>query len=596
MAAKVEYKGTRVFKDKIKAEGQFQIGESYITENHAAALEAANSPSAVNPIATLADIGSGDLPNVFEFNNPFFYDTKKKGHIQTQNLMAEPSVGPVCYYFEGVHKRFYFVYFEGRKDAGANVRATYQHKSWICYYDVDTKTFTTQQSFTELYPDSDDIHNLPIIIVADDGHILVFKEDLDFTGAPGIHNSHIEVWRSDSAEDISAFTKVTALGDWVPEVAFSYPRVYKLEDGTLFLYVRDKIGGEERYQSIMRSIDNGLSWTDIQGNPNARTVVVDYTTAGWFLYHRPVYSVRSNGISIIVVPRHSTAAQGQKAIYIYHTVDGLNWINTRQFVEGSGGYSHDVVALSNLEKTDLDANYDVDTSVLLVADTGLAPVKGSIGPDKIPYIIALQYAVSTTPKMNKVTNFYLYYYDIVTHDWIKTDILPALERSGDSRNLNLLYGTTGHIISYGSGKVDIIVNIVSDYYNLLTGETIKATGTLIPGLIYRIVTTELNHFGTGVIIGDIIRPSTAYTCDANNTVVVMKTAPMLFRTENYGASFQYLNLDNIYNKHGVGWGTIGANDNFPDTKEIMLMYSVNESTNFAAIDFANIVCYNSKIQ
>ncbi|MFA5194850.1 MAG: BNR-4 repeat-containing protein [Bacteroidales bacterium] len=536
-----------------------------------------------------------ELPEVF-VEERFFYDTSGKGHVLTQNLMYDVNVGPVCYFYEGTYRRFYFAYFEGRKDVTGSVRSGgYENKTWINYYDIDTKTFGVPISLTELYPDSDDVHSIPAIIVADDGRILVFKDDLDFTGAPGIHNAHIEVWKSDTAEDISAFTKVALVGDYTPELAFAYPRVFKLTDGTLFLYVRDKISGEERYHSIMKSEDDGETWTDLE-DVEGRTIVADYTTAGWFLYHRFCYATKANGINIIFNPRHATSAQGLKALYFAHSDDGINWENARQYVEGSGGYSHDVITSGNLEKTDLDTNYAVDVSVLGTADTSLNGIKGCIGVDGIPYIIGFQNPANTIPKINKVSNFYLYHYDVTTHAWIKTDILAALARSGSKYNFNNIYGNNGHIVSYGSGKVDIVVNVIEDIYNLMTGETIKATGSTTPGIIYRVVTTEVNHFGTGVVVDDIIRSASAFVCDANNTVVAMKSVPMLFRTEDYGVTFQYVNLDNVYNKHGVGWGTIAANFNFLDSKQMLLMCAVSESTDFETIDHSNMMCFHSKIK
>lgn len=549
----------------------------------------------------LADIANyKELPDVYDYLEQFFYDTAAKGHIQTQNILYDQNVGPVSYYFSGTHKRFYFAYFEGRKDAGGNVRATYENKSWVNFYDVETKTFGVAISLTELYPDSDDLHNIPAIIVNDAGNILVFKDDLDFTGAPAVHNGHIEVWKSDAVEDISAFTKVAVVGDYTPELACAYPRVFKLTDGTLILYIRAKIGGEERYHAAFKSVDGGDTWTDLEGNADVQTVLADYTTAGWYLYHRPCYATQAHGINIIFNPRHATSAQGTKAIHFAHlNLDdsGVVWENARQFVEGAGGTSHDVLVDGEIVKTELDANFAVDVSVIATADTGLAVIKSCIGVDKIPYILGFQWDINTIPKLNdKVTNLYLYHYDVTTHAWIKTDILAALDRSGELWNFHQIYGTTGHLISYGSGRVDIILNVIQDIYSLLTGETVIATGTLVPGLTYRVVTTELNHFGAGVLVDDVIRPTSAYVCDANNTVVPMKNVPMLFRTEDYGVTFQYLNLDNQYNKHGVGWGTMSSNYNFPDTKEMLLMCTVAESTDFATIDFANLACYYSKIK
>ena len=49
------------------------------------------------------------------------------------------------------------------------------------------------------------------------------------------------------------------------------------------------------------------------------------------------------------------------------------------------------------------------------------------------------------------------------------------------------------------------------------GATI-ATGTLTINTLYEVVTTEVNHFGTGVVVGDYFISDGTETCNANNTV------------------------------------------------------------------------------
>ena len=60
-------------------------------------------------------------------------------------------------------------------------------------------------------------------------------------------------------------------------------------------------------------------------------------------------------------------------------------------------------------------------------------------------------------------------------------------------------------------------------YSLNGAISAIATGTLTSGKLYRIVTTEVNHFGTSLVVGDYFISAGTEECDASNTVLEVKT-------------------------------------------------------------------------
>jgi hypothetical protein len=57
---------------------------------------------------------------------------------------------------------------------------------------------------------------------------------------------------------------------------------------------------------------------------------------------------------------------------------------------------------------------------------------------------------------------------------------------------------------------------IETWIDLVQVGTEIATGTLTAGTLYQITKTEVNHFGTGVVIYDVITAAGTETCDGDN--------------------------------------------------------------------------------
>jgi hypothetical protein len=102
---------------------------------------------------------------------------------------------------------------------------------------------------------ADDSHNYPTIVLANDGHLLVFRS---------LHNTELRVARSVRAHSID--------GGWtdtvIPEgLGATYPMPFKTSSGAIFVFVRETAGDfdpafptDTRPMKYVRSTDNGLTW------------------------------------------------------------------------------------------------------------------------------------------------------------------------------------------------------------------------------------------------------------------------------------------------------------------------------------------------
>lgn len=121
----------------------------------------------------------GSLGTSFDYCESFFYDTLQKGEVYVSNGLSPTSMGPKVWYHEGTYKRFYFAYFNGNRMADGTTVTGLGQKSTVNYYDVDSRTFGVEYQLPEKYAMSVDVHNLPVVMVDDDGYVLVVKEGLD---------------------------------------------------------------------------------------------------------------------------------------------------------------------------------------------------------------------------------------------------------------------------------------------------------------------------------------------------------------------------------------------------------------------------------
>ena len=85
------------------------------------------------------------------------------------------------------------------------------------------------------------------------------------------------------------------------------------------------------------------------------------------------------------------------------------------------------------------------------------------------------------------------------------------------------YADGNHYIEIEDASGNIISAIlVSQGTGEVVGTTIDS-GTLTEGILYKIVATEVDHFGTGLEVGDYFTSDGTEVCDGSNTVAVVIT-------------------------------------------------------------------------
>jgi len=75
-----------------------------------------------------------------------------------------------------------------------------------------------------------------------------------------------------------------------------------------------------------------------------------------------------------------------------------------------------------------------------------------------------------------------------------------------------------------------------------------ASGTLTPGQLYKITATEVNHFGTGLIVDSYFTACDDETCSANNKVKPVTTPAatgVTIVTEKYGTTYNWASIPTL---------------------------------------------------
>ncbi len=93
------------------------------------------------------------------------------------------------------------------------------------------------------------------------------------------------------------------------------------------------------------------------------------------------------------------------------------------------------------------------------------------------------------------------------------DNVAAIVAYMDGNHLVEIEDSAGNIIS---------AILVSQGTGEVVGTTIDS-GTLTEGILYKIVATEVDHFGTGLEVGDYFTSDGTEVCDGSNTVAVVIT-------------------------------------------------------------------------
>jgi hypothetical protein len=447
--------------------------------------------------------------------------------------------------------------------------------------------------------------------VADDGHILLFQESLLPSGA---HNSSIEVWRSNAAETIEDpsspgthyFTKVADFGYPITGTyRISYPKIIKgSATGELFMQARgyDAANGHSNLV-FAKSIDNGQNWTDLSGNANLFTLVGDcnptFDDCDWYFYSTSMIAPRTAGLNVLTYcnegPTGTNTTSGQAAAsryktmhYLYST-DGITWGNiVWKNSAGASGFSKNILTSGAITRAELDANflvYDANP----VQNVSLTPFSTGVDSAGNPYILWQYFTrpVTKTGDAKNLLNVYFTYHNGTT--WIHVDISSlVLTKNNIPDSIPSIYYNRGDMIAYSPGHIDIMLYryVGKENVNLKKYSAISSDADRVIGGIYIVNTTQTDHFGTGIIAGDIIQiTASTPSCDANNTLLAFDTEFVIYRTQNYGLSWQLYKrlLQKSDSLFGMNSNNAAINFNYLDSKKLALLLGIPASYNGTAL-------------
>lgn len=157
---------------------------------------------------------------------------------------------------------------------------------------------------------NDDAHRNPTLLVAEDGHLVVFY---------GAHGDTTHVLRSQKPYEIAAWE---ALGD-LPDARTSYPQPWSLQPGVIFVSYRGASGWR-----FTRSHDGGRSWeapTDLITFPEANIYAVTVAEEG--PYPRKVHIAwsRLGGGTPEEIAKKHLWARRYNVYYAYSDDGGATW-------------------------------------------------------------------------------------------------------------------------------------------------------------------------------------------------------------------------------------------------------------------------------
>jgi hypothetical protein len=200
-----------------------------------------------------------------------------------------------------------------------------------------------------------DRHPMPAIMVGNDGSVLVI--------ATHFHNEPLQIWRSNSAYDISLFTKVTEVG-----VRCDYPEIRKMTNGDIYVFCRHYDAGYTTAgYGYFKSTTNGATW-------NSLVNILQYTYSVGRPY--PTMPPQPNTIDRIHInidirndsggpfPSNPDKVGYWKDMGYMYSDDGLTWYN------GAGTFSKQVVSSGFITEAQWTTNYQYLDSVGTV-DAGM---------------------------------------------------------------------------------------------------------------------------------------------------------------------------------------------------------------------------------
>jgi len=310
----------------------------------------------------------------------FIHSTDSKG--SAVNLISGTTNSPVIYYY---NNKTYQVWKQ-RESTGYDSRAmiwAYNHETETEGSDYDLRTVGEVSGNTDYHPS-------PVVIVADDGHIVVAQE-FPRVGT-GNHNDAITIKRSDNIEDETSWVNAKAgtagywtfVGTWQPDNSerLAYPSLHKDSSGNLYVICRRYVSGGN-WLRIYKSADHGVSWD------NGHDITYSGNTDLW---HYPVpFKTTTNNtlrLGVRVLDTTISGSGAQKNYYIESTDGGVTWGDI------SGSHSQDTTVSPILQATLDDAAYDY--LVANCADFGHDTMwmsAATIDDSMIPYMQTIEYDI-----------------------------------------------------------------------------------------------------------------------------------------------------------------------------------------------------------
>jgi len=484
--------------------------------------------------------------------------------------LTTSSASSMAYHYSGNFNRIYFVLFNGITNANNATRAGQSTGTYVSFYDIDKKGFSKLIAIPQLYPNSTDFHDVPSMIVSDNGYIIIMKEALN--GPSGSHNSPIQIWRSNSPEVIESpsvpgthdFTLVTTIS----AIDMSYPTIVKgTTSGEILVVARANSGGHHLLVGF-RSLNNGLNWQSLSGVANSVTTIasclnISGSGLDWYFYPMACKGTKAFGYHIWGLlnegpsgtsPDGTAAASRQKYIMHFYSPDGITWSNAYFYNHGSGGFSKNVVSSGAITPAELLANFIV-SSLAAEARASHAGYEAIIDKNGIPYILSnkfYRYNTSETPdyarKDNVLIGYKMYNYNITTDLWVETDITTITKYPNDPNStINSAFGSRPNFLVYGDGVYDVVcrrVYATLDTYNPII--TIESAAEGMIGGIFRVVATAVNNFGEGIVAGDYFDYLSAATIDGSNILQPLKFDICFFRTYDNGTTFMQIRPPLVY--------------------------------------------------
>ena len=497
--------------------------------------------------------------------------------------LAQQAVQPIAYYHKGTYNRVYFVIYEGHLDNEGGARAGHNHMIHVMFYDLDLGEFSPPMALPQVYPAGVDYHDIPSIIVSDDGSILVFKETLENAGSS--HNTTMEFWKSDAPETIEDpasagnhyFTQVLLLASGAAG-AYAYPSPEKgPNDGEIMLFMRANGGDGQARFVVIKSEDNGSTWANLSGASDVITEIADGrdimgdANLKWFLYNYPCNGSRDQGYHAFFISNEGTnslvpatkgpdgqqqGSRGKLLHYVY-SADGITWRNDVNYFAGTGGFTKNVVSSGAITPAELLANCVIE-DVSSDVNESITVMDQWVDNDGNPSAIVINYNRYTEGtlypnKANVLNEYYIIRYNRDTSTWVKMEIWQLMKDGLDANGVAVTdiptWVSRPAMVAYGDGRFDVLfdrlidevdpydVLSVKSNYSLARQIEITDSANLIYDHVYRIAATTTDNFGAGLVVGDYFYYRGVAVCSDEDRLIPIKTETVFWRTTDYGTTW-----------------------------------------------------------